>query len=447
MEIDATMGLTVAQDLTVARTFARNILTGWTAFLLLLVGSLLIGCDANSPDGDVSGEAESPGGSVWGAPIPRDASLREILQHPDIFQRTARVSQFLESAGPDQLEDITYEFRTAALDRGDIEYALFGAWWARFDPESAYLFADGEIRMEQPRVIAEILRTWAYMDPDGLTATGAFQKSSNQLRGMESYLVDSVVVGWFESGRPGLDEFVLSQTDSEVRQTALQAWVRMRVLRDGDLATLEWTQSVDYHARTKRVLLAGALSLIAHQNPQLSVEWLEKAKNLGIDTATFVPRIANAWAHHDPRAAMEWILGFPDTPERKRSVSHISRRWRQRDVLGMKDWLETQPDALDPKAIGQLRYQVLISFVEQNDYRIDWTEMIRWAGLIQGQNRRNISVVWLLKHWYFADPSAAQSWIDSNPYELPEVVLEGGKLLGDKEREKMETALGVSSEA
>lgn len=406
----------------------------------------LAGCDAGGPREAGDGHAKNQAASVWGGPIPRDASLREILQHPDIFQRAERVGQFFQTAEPDQLDEVLHEFSTAALDRGDIEYALFGSWWARFDPMSAYGYADSVIRMEQPRVITEVLRTWAHTDPEGMLGSGVFSRATLQHWAAEPSLVDAVVVGWFESGRPGLAEFVLAQTEQETRQTALKAWVRMKVLRDGDRATLEWIQNLDYHANDKRELLGGALSIIAHQNPQLCIEWLDKAKESGMDTGTFVARIANAWGHHDPKAAMEWVLDFPETAERWRAIGHISRKWRRRNVSEMQDWLDTQDDTLDQRSIGLLRYGVLTAVVEQNNYRVDWADLIRRAGLISEGNRRDINVLWVLQRWYVADPEAAQAWADSNPYEMDPVVLESATRLETKEREKMERALGLSSE-
>jgi len=440
-EMDPIMRLILAR---LAGTFRP---AQWLVLFLFLAGVSLVGCDRGGSDEGGDGYETSEAISAWGGPIPRDASLREILQHPDVFQRVERVSQFFQAAQPDQLDQIVYEFRTAALDRGDMEYALFGSWWARFDPQAAYLFADSEIRMEQPRVIAEVLRTWAHQDPNGLMESGLFKRATGQLRGLRSALVDAVVVGWFESDQPGLADFVLSQTDSESRQTALKAWVRMKVLRDGDLATLEWTQSVDYHANVKRELLGGALSIIAHQNPRLCIDWLKKAKESGLNTGTFVARIANAWGHHDPRAAMDWVLDFPETAERWRAIGHISRKWRQRDVNEMQDWLDQQDSRLDQRSVGMLRYQVLTAIVKQNDYRVDWADLIRRAGMVSEKNRRDINILWVLKRWYVADPSAAQAWMDLNPHDLPEVVLERGKLLEDEEREKMEKMLGLSSEA
>jgi hypothetical protein len=254
--------------------------------------------------------------------------------------------------------------------------------------------------------------------------------------------MDAVVVGWYESGKPGLDTFILEQLDTDARQYGLQAWVRMKVIHEGAAEALEWTQSVPYHADTKRLLLASALATIAHQDPQLCIEWFEKAKQEGIDVNTFVGRITNAWGHHDPQAAIEWALEFPDSVERLRAIRRVARKWRQQDAEGLQAWLDANQKSRDPKVIGILRYMSLAATIEGARYELDWRALLDRVGTSTEEKRRQVELLWLLQRWHYVDPAAAEAWADENPFDMPQVLLDRAPLLETKEREKIDRALG-----
>lgn len=401
----------------------------------------LLACSPEVPQGEEVPESEVR--PAFGDALSTNATLKDILRHPDILQRSERVSQFLQRASSDQLEDIKAEFRIAPLDQGDIEYALFASWWARFDPTGAYVFADHEIRMEQPRVITAVMRTWAQMDPEGLMSSNLFTSATSKMPSFRGAIADSVVSGWFTSGKPGLAEFVLTQPDPETQQMALKAWMRMKVLRDGGRAAFEWTQSLPYHADIKRHLLASGMAIVAHQNPQLCIEWLDTARENGIDIGTFVPRIASAWGHHDPQAAIDWVLDYGTTADRFRAIQRISRKWRRLDPQGMLDWVDTKSEALDQTTIYLLRFQALQMIIERNQYRdVNWLDLLDRTGKNVSGNQRDIAVLYILQRFYVADQPAAEAWIKANPLGVTEFVLGEAHLLDGESRGKIEIALG-----
>lgn len=422
----------------------RGITVSDSCFALLFTSMIfLVACGSEVPQGDAEGISENEVPPAFGDALSTNETLKDILHHPDILQRSERVSQFLQRANADQLEDIKAEFMVAPLDQGDIEYALFASWWARFDPEGAYIFADHEIRMEQPRVLTAVMRTWAQKDPEGLMSSGLFTSATSQMPSFRGSIADSVVAGWFASGKPGLAEFVLSQSDPETQQMALKAWIRMKILRDGGRAAFEWTQSLPYHADIKRHLLASGMAILAHQNPQLCIEWLETARENGINVGTFVPRIASGWGHHDPQAAIDWVLDFPNSAERFRAIRRISKKWVRRDPQGMLDWVDTKHDAVNQTTVDILRYQALIAIITRNQYRdLDWLDLLDRGGNNEDENQRDAVTMFILQRFYVADQTAAEAWIEANPLGLNQVVLDRAHLLDDESRKKMEVALG-----
>lgn len=414
------------------------------AFLVLLSGLVLAGCEGGlSEDASSAPPTRAEIATLHGEPLSAESSLREILQHPDLLERLQYVGAYLQRTPPERVEEVRHEFEGAALDQGDFAYAMFANWWARFDPVAAFVYADHDLRLEHPRVLLEVVRIWGYTDPKGAIESNLLAGRELHMPALRGQLVDALVVGWFQSGRPGLDDFVLGLTDASARINALKAWVRMRVLRDGAEETLEWTQQVPYHADIRRELLAGAISIIAHQEPELAVAWYDRAKEAGVDVGTFIPRIANAWGHHKPREALEWVLTFPDDAERTRAIARVARRWLHRDEKDMLAWLEGKMG--DPTT-DLLRFQAIRFQIQQNDYRVDWKDLIEQAQQIVDEKRRVSLTLWVLQRWHVADQSGAQAWMDASPDALPPVLMDRVTLIPEDEREQIESALGLTSE-
>jgi hypothetical protein len=411
------------------------------ACLVLTIAAMLIGCEGG-PSESTSGATDSEIVTLHGDPLSRDSSLREILQHPDLLERLQYVGAYLQRTPPEHLDEVQHEFEAAALDQGDFAYAMFANWWARFDPVAAFVYADQTLRFEHPRVVLEVVRIWGYTDPVGALESKLLVSRELHMPALRGELIDALVVGWFQSGRPGLEDYVLSLSDASARNSALRAWVRMRVLRDGAAETLEWTQQAPYHAEIRRQLLAGAVSIVAHQDPELAVEWYDRAKAAGVDVGTFVPRIANAWGHHKPQQALEWVLTFPADIERTRAIAHVARKWLHRDEAGMLAWLEGKAG---DETTDTLRFQAIRFHVQQNDYRVDWQDLIDQAQQLVDEKRRISLVSWVLQRWHVADQAGAQAWIDANPDALPPVVMSRVTLIPDEERERIEAALGLQS--
>ncbi len=414
----------------------------------LVLAAGLIGCDGVPAGGAGASHAVSdPAVTLYGDEIPANASLREILRHPDLLERSRHVAYVLQRADPEQLDDLRADFDSAALFPGDFEYALFVNWWARFDPEAAFRFADHRLRFEHPRVLQEVVRSWAKKDPIGLYESGFIHTTEVNRPALEGYLVDALVVGWFESGEPGLEDFVLGElaTDASAFASAVKAWIRMLVMRDGEVATLEWAMNAPYHADVRRLLLAGALTVIAHQNPVLCVEWFDRLKAAGVDVGSFVARISNAWGHHDPKSALAWVLTFPvEDRERSRSINHVADRWIKRDQAGLEEWLETR---IGDKTTDSIRYRAIRRLVKQEDWRVDWAHLESRASHIVDPGRRTGLMLWLLQRWNIADPAGAQAWSDAHPDTFSDKLWTRASLVPDKDRVDIEAALGLEPSA
>lgn len=375
--------------------------------------------------------------------LPPDASLGELLEHPDAFERARRVAAYLELADPEELPEIRFIFEMAPLNQGAYEYALFGHWWAQFDPQAAFTYTDQSLRMESGPVLHQVVRTWAHSDPQGLVDSGRMMDHSLSLQSptLRTGLVDALVVGWFESGQPGVEEWVMAQEEPNTRAQAMKTYARMRVLKQGDEETLQWIVDADHlEDEDRRLLMASALNLIAHQNPKLTLEWVDRAKEADVDVRNFLTRIANAWGHHEPQEAAEWLLTYPDDRERKRALRAIGEHWVRRDPEGLAQWLMTRD--VDP-AFDYMISSWVRTYAEKNDYLIDWPTALDQVLRIASRPIMQRQVFWSLNRWGVSDKEAALAWLDDHPGILGEKIRETIGLIPDEERERIEAALAA----
>jgi len=355
---------------------------------------------------------------VLGAPLAADATLAEALAHRDPLQRAERVAQILEQSTPEDLDSVRSTIEAAPLAWGDIEYALFAGWWARFDPSAAISYCEEELRVNHPRVVAEVLRMWGRMDPQAVIDSGWLASRTIESNGLHAEYLDPLVIGWFESGKPGLENYIQS-LDPTSRVTALGAYMRMLMLRDGRRAALEWTQSSPFTPDVQRLLLASGLNIVARQEPKLAVEWLDIATEKGIDVRTFVPRIARGWSHLDPKGAMEWLMTREVDPvERWRAVADVARVWLMNDEQDVENWLAARPNEAWADLV---RAQAIAHHVKVNRYRVDWPNMMKRASLFTNDEQRRLQFLWNIQRWIVIEPEAASTWVAEN-----------GELLGEQ---------------
>ena len=407
--------------------FATNIAThlGRQCALAMALVSLggAAGCGGDR-DRATGGADETPEITQVGAmgeppapPLPENATLEQALAHRDPLQRVQRVAQILEHATPDQLDTITAAIESAPLAWGDLEYALFAGWWARFDPASAMAYCDEELRLRHPRVIAEVLREWGRKNPQEAVAS-EWLGATSDTTGLNPDYVDPLVVGWFESGQPGLETWI-EGLDPATKSGALPAYMRMRILRDGRRPALEWSLDAPYSADVQRLLVATGLNIVARQEPALAIEFLDRAAKKGIDVRTFIARIGRGWANTQPREAMEWVVSqdVEFEGERWRAVGDIARIWLNRNEQEATDWLATKSE---PWA-DLVRKQAIMHHLNRNRYRVDWLDMMKRASQFVNPEQRQLQYLANVQRWKAIDPEAASKWIAENK-----------ALLGDK---------------
>lgn len=390
------------------------------SFVLAVLLAFSTACDQPKPPADSpSHKSASIAVPVLGEPLADDSTFPEALAHRDPLERARRVAEILEASGPEDLDQLRGDIEAAPLAWGDIEYSLFGGWWARFDPSAALAYAEEELRLTHPRVATEILRMWGRMDPQAAVQSGWLVGRTLDAKGLHPDYVDALIVGWYEAGQPGLEEWIQS-LDPSSKATAIQVYMRMKIINVGASPALEWSQTAPFDPDLRRLALASGLNMVARQHPKIAVEWLDKAKEAEIDTRTFYARIARGWAHHAPGEALDWLMSRDDADpgERLRAVADIARIGLTKDEKGLNDWIATHPN---DAWVDLIRARAIAFHVTSNGYLVDWPELMERASRFVNEEQRKNQYVFNIQRWRHVDPDAAQKWLDES----------GKTLLGD----------------
>lgn len=411
---------------------------GTRAFTSLLLIVLIVAVTGCSRDDQSASEAE---GETAQAAHLDDATLLEMIQHPDMLMRVEKISAHLQTLGPEDLDATRKIFELAAHDRGDIEYTLFGEWWAGFDAPAAQAWADGAMRGRHPRVISAIVRRWAAQDPEAAVASKRFMKVQVGAPVYRAELLDALIVGWFESEKPGLEDFLQTLVGEDLAR-GLKTYARIRVIKYGARETLEWTRVGEGFTEPQhRLLTAGALTVVAGQEPQLAAEYLEFANRDGVDTATFVSRIAGGWAELDHEAAVRWLGTLEHSPDRNRGLTRAGGIWARKDPEGLASYLVENSGEkwLDPVRVLAIRRAV-----NKSRFRLDWTQAMESIDEVVDDRARWSVRAWVLQRWFIVDEAAANAYMLGDS-DLPDDFRARARKSSPATRLEVEKALSNSS--
>ena len=307
------------------------------------------------------------------------------------------------------------------------------------------IYADNALRTDHGGVILQVVRAWAHNDPIGAIESTLLASRETQTPGIREELTDVFVIAWFESGLPGLEDWMVQQQDPRAIANSLKAYGRMKIFELGPEAALEWSRTAPFEDADRRLIMAGMLNIIAHQYPEMAVNWIRIAEEDGVDTRTFASRVARSWAHHEPQKAAEWVLAEVHSEyDRGQALNQVTRRWLRRDEPGFAKWLEGH---VGEKWSDFMRNQDVRWYVRKNFYQVDWTEAMNRALAISQENFRNGMGAWVLQRWFVADNAGAEAWLVENPDTLPADFVERSRKITAVERAEIEEALAHRREA
>lgn len=381
------------------------------AALLLVLMSL--GCGEGSDQLPVAGDRSSIALDSISDELGRTLAIEDGLQR---VEELARLLQRIPKTS-DAAELIVGAIDESRLDRGDIELVLVVGWWTAFAPMDAFNWTRGAWRAEHPRLIYAVLRSMARRDPQ--TAVDAYHSVQVGQDGFAIYL-QPIIVGWHESGNPGLVQFILSQPSGQLQQLALGTLARRQVLALGPEKSIEWAEQItsgEGGATFERQVLQRIASSIAELEPESAAEWVERLVKEEGASETLLRRVSGRWSRRDPIAAFAWLARFESSSHQRQAVSQTYNLWRGRAPAEAEAWLLSQGDAigtwLAPATLALVKARSNYA-IQHPDAAVDWDQQLALAMRIVEPTDRWAAVAHLCRVWIARDEAATVAWMETN---------------------------------
>ena len=334
--------------------------------------------------------------------------LHEILDEPDAFVRAQRLSMLAPMLGPAAIPHIQEVLEDDAVNVGPAEMELLVRAWALHDPSAAFGWSTGtpHIAVQLAALIPAIeelakrdpKRAWEQVLP--MTMLSTVNSRAMQV---------AFVRGWFDSGKPGLVDWIRDLGVGFERQRALRVFARRKIRRDGEEAAIRWAESLpDEPHKFKLNAFRQLGAELAVWNPEAAKAFCEAHCDgpFGDGVPHF---IARRWAQREGQAAVEWVAKVvPPGRDRDRGV---------RDAYGR--WLRKSPEEADAWA-SKLGLENLgpefSSVAELHALRLtrkDVDEALAWASKVRDPERRDLVYVRVLRQWRSQDNEAALAWLET----------------------------------
>ena len=333
--------------------------------------------------------------------------IRDVLLIPDPIERTRLLAEIFGELEPSHLDAVLNAYETVLFELGDPEIVLLAQWWTRFDPEGAFRWTRFKWEARVPTVVVAVIREWAKIDPEAAYAVvGPFNSGEHP---MAPY-VYALVVGWEESGRPGLDN-LLANLSGPHAQRATTATMRRRVRRLGAEGAIAWAEALPEAAQPNAYRrLASAL---AEVDPEEATKFAER--HMGPDQALWLPRrVGTRWAKYDPEAAMAWLSTLTPGAERDDGVTNTYRRWLGRDRRAAHEWIRalTSPGG-GPRWAEPAVALYSLSLAEESP-----KEAVAFAyANIRDDKLRTAGVGNPVRYWLLQDEPAARAWLAESNFD------------------------------
>jgi len=358
------------------------------------------------------------------APPGVEGEVRDVLLMPDLLARTKALAALLQTLGPESLEPVRAAYDSVLIDLGDTELALFGHWWAGFDPRAALAWTDRswQTRKSIP-VIAAIMRAWGRVDPKAAIDAAASARNP----AIRRQWIDSALRGWDESVHDGALAYAESLGPGQDRQWALYVVTRRRVLRDGAQATIEWAESLPDDEAFKLNAFRRVASATAEVDPERAADFVER--HLDGPYGRGLPRrVGTHWINHDPEAALAWLQTLPEGRLREDGIRESFRHWLIVDRPAAIRWSEQAPRDpwLDPA----------FSIYARSQSKADPRRGLEIASGIHDTGMRHQTTGVIAREWLVRDEPAADAWLEQS--DLPPDLVARIRIVPDGVRKAIE---------
>jgi hypothetical protein len=379
---------------------------------------LATGCADEMETDSTSASSSSPGAT---ASVPDDelaARIIELYAIEDRLKRTDMLVSILSDLKPGQGPSLAATLD--ALERVDttnreFEAVLIVAGWSNIDPVAASHWVIGNAREKVVRseMLNESIYRWALQDPEGLLRDSYILPYHQG--GWDASSLRALVRGWYESGKPGLDDFVYGlPAQSTDRQRAVSQLIATKLEHEGIEPVIEWaTNEVRGEIAFKQYIYSRLAGDIAKTDPERAVAWCDEVcdTELGKEIPLW---LATSWVMNEGGKAMEWIVvRDAEVVSNRVGARAAYRRFLLTDKDAAIAWMEGTSEEMRTGYEG-MQGPLYIYVNEKSGLGFD-EEALEWTKYITGKPQREELLVKIARRWLRRDPDAAERWLADAP--------------------------------
>jgi hypothetical protein len=213
---------------------------------------------------------------------------------------------------------------------------------------------------------------------------------------------------WTKQDPQAVAEFVGSLEDVELRRSATSSMVTSLSQSD-PFAALAFIRSQDSDEKGDQ--MANLLLSTASNDYQTAIQIYEdylpppSEGDINGKFSSALISMVTSWGRHDPEAAANWALSFPDGDTRNNAVANLARAWVKQDASVVSEWISKLPKgpARDHAILP------LISVIRHGDPEAAFT----WAFAVSEKRKRNGALLAVVRPWMEKDPEAAAFAVES----------------------------------
>ncbi len=360
-----------------------------------------VGCDTSTRQSGLAVDPANPG-----------PAMEAALEVREPMARVERLASLLQSLGPEGLPTAQEILEDQRRYLGSAEHELLLRYWARHAPEHAATWAfthpvTGVVRMSVG--VGATIEEWARRDPQG--ALVAVQESAAGSDPVSRSAQVQLIIGWFESGNPGLADYVRDLGPSIRRQRAVATYINLLILKEGSDAAMRWAEGLPEEDKQFKLAVyrqvAGALAV---HDRAAAEAWCE-AHCDGPFGGGLRIKLVNKWLTLDPDSAPELIEELAREPERKdaaNAMRHGLVTWARYDREAAMAWMAEKTSAEPPEPWVPLLYANYAELVAEDSPE----EAMKWALLVENEPSRKGIVVRVGRIWRARDEAAAEAWLE-----------------------------------
>ena len=354
--------------------------------------------------------AERDAGSERAAGVSVAEHWATLLQMEDTLDRTAALARFVTTLGPEDADAVgdlvTDRFRR---HRSIDDLILMNAW-SRLDPERAVAIAKVAQSPAAEAVRVDTALEWALRDPTVAIAAVGID---------ESALRRVLVRGWYESGTPGLSDYVLAAGASREGQGLIASYAAELRNDKGAQGIVEWLDSVRGRRDVDQIMIIHAhrkgIAEIAVGDAEMAIAYCETHCDEPYADSARARLIDRLGMLEQAERALAWLETAEDANQeaRGRAARFAFRAWLRYDRDAALAWADEGLGKYGDQAwfLPLARVALSIHTRKEPESALEWIEV-----LPEGQDQED-ALIRIARRWRELDENAAEVWLETSPLD------------------------------